>query len=442
MSVVRPPSAAGGSRRAVLLVANAAAPYSRGLRVARSLAAQGWEVEIAAVAGDGQPDEERDGPVVIRRYRPTGHWARFAAAPAPAPGSGAVAGRPARRGLRAHVANLLETAVKVVAWPVHVRGWWAALERDLPPADLYHAFGILTIPVALRLGERARRAGRAGRVAYDVIDVILESNNVARLPGPVVAAYQWRERSWVRRSDAIVTVNEAIADHLERIWPVRHRPIVLLNCQPRWIPPVERPDLIRAATGIPPERRIVLFLGRLGRERGLDEAAEAILALDDAALVLLGFGPWADRLRERDREPRFIGRHFTLPPVHPDDVPAWTASADASIIAVPANSLNQRLSTPNKFWESLTAGTPMVVGRDLEVMRTIVEAERIGAAADPTDPADLAAALRRIVDLPPDDRRAMRERALAAAAERYTWEAAVVPYLATIDALVPGGPAA
>jgi len=420
------PKAPAGARRAVLLVANPAAPYSRGLRVARSLAAAGWSVEIAATTGDGQPTDEQDGAVVIRRYRPRGRWARFAT------------GSPsrARRGPLSRVAGLLDAVLKAAAWPVHVRGWWSALDRELPPADLYHAFGILTIPVALRLAHRARRSGRAGRVVYDVIDVILDSNNVARLPRPLVALYKARERRWVRRADAIVTVNAPIADHLERIWPLRARPTVLLNCQPRWHPPAVRPDLIRTATGVPLERRIVLFLGRIGRERGLDEAAEAVLQLRDAALVILGFGPWADRSRERDRDPRFAGRHFTLPPVHPDDVPAWTASADATIIAVPANSLNQRLSTPNKFWESLTAGTPMVVGRELEVMSSIVTAEAIGAVADPADPADLAAGLRLILELPDSERIGMRARVLVAA-ERYTWESAVVPYLDLVATLVP-----
>ena len=50
-------------RRAVVLVANAAAPYSRGLRGARSLAAAGYEVEIAALAEPADPSlprEERD----------------------------------------------------------------------------------------------------------------------------------------------------------------------------------------------------------------------------------------------------------------------------------------------------------------------------------------------------------------------------------------------
>src|SRR6185437_16919657 len=103
-------------------------------------------------------------------------------------------------------------------------------------------------------------------------------------------------------------------------------PTVLLNCPPYRPPTVLRPDLIRAATGIPADRRIVLFLGRLGPQRGLDEAAEAVLRLPDAALVILGFGAWATRLRQRDQEARFVGRHWTLPAVHPDLLLDWTAS--------------------------------------------------------------------------------------------------------------------
>ena len=419
-------------RRAVLLVANSAAPYSRGLRVARSLAAAGWEVEIAAVADDDAPLEERDGDVLIRRYKPSGRWVRWAERP-----KGATAARRSRR----IPALLLDRFRKAAFWPLAVRGWWATLRRDLPPADLYHAFGILTIAVANDLAADARRRGRAGRVIYDVIDVILDSNNYSQVPAPILATYRFRERRWVHGADAVVTVNEPIADHLVRIWELPTRPTILLNCQPRWSSPEPRPDLIRQSTGVPPDRRIVLFLGRLGRERGLEEAADAVLAVDDAALVMLGFGPWADQLRARDREPRYTGRHFTLPAVHPDDVPAWTASADVSIIAVPANSLNQRLSTPNKFWESLTAGTPVVVGRDLEVMRAIVERDRLGAIADPSDPTDLARGLRDVLDQTPAELTAMRERALAVTREQYNWETAVVDYLALADRLVAGASA-
>jgi glycosyltransferase involved in cell wall biosynthesis len=430
--------------RAVLLVANAAAPYSRGLRVARSLAAAGYEVEIAAVAEGDLPVEERDGDVLLRRYRPRGPWVDRAIAPAGAPGGYRRWIIRGHRALGRVVPPLRrlppptpEAIRRISGWPIHVRAWWEALEAELPPADLYHAFGILTVAIAERLAVAARREGFAGRVVYDVIDVILESNNYAAVPAPILAIYRRREWAWVRRADAVVTVNEPIADHLERTWPVRARPTVLLNCQPRWTLPDPRPDLVRRATGIPPGRKVVLWLGRLGRERGLDEAAEAVLRLDDAALVLLGWGPWAEQLRARDRDRRFVGRHFTLPPVHPDEVPAWTASADVSVIAVPANSLNQRLSSPNKFWESLAAGTPIVLGRDLEVMRAILEAGDLGRTADPSEPGDLARALREILEQGPGALAAMRARCLAVTRDRYNWETAVEPYLALVRALVP-----
>jgi glycosyltransferase involved in cell wall biosynthesis len=422
-----------GRRRAVLLVANTAAPYSRGLRVARSLADAGWDVEIAAVAGEGVPRDERDGPIRIRRYVPSGLLRRWIGQPPPP--------SPPTKLLQVLALNA-DKALKVVLWPIHVRAWWRTLRREVSAADLYHAFGILTLPVALELARDARKAGRSGLVVYDVIDAILDSNNYQNVPGPVLARYRRREAGWVRRSDAVVTVNNALADHCQRLWPFRERPTVLLNCQGRWTPPEPRPDLIRETTRLPAERRIVLFLGKLGRERGLEMAAEAVTRLRDAALVMLGatVNPqWASALAAKSHEPRFEGRHVVLPPVHPDDVRAWAASADVSIIAVPANSLNQRLSTPNKFWESLTAGTPVVIGRDLEVMRRIVEADTLGSVADPSDPDDLARALQEVLEQPTEGYEAMRARCLAVTRDRYNWETAVVPYLELVAQLTSQG---
>ena len=415
--------------RAVLLVANTAAPYSRGLRVARSLAEAGWQVEIAAVAGHDRPETEHDGEILIHRYRPSGPFARWVGQPPPP--------RPPTKPLRILALNA-DKALKVVFWPLHVRAWWRTLRHELPPADLYHAFGILALPVALDLAQKARRGGRRGLVVYDVIDAILDSNNYQNVPAPILARYRRQEAGWVRRVDAVVTVNDALADHCHRLWPFRDRPTVLLNCQPRWEPPDRRPDLIRQAAGLPAGRRVVLFLGKLGRQRGLEMAAEAAARLPDAALVMLGSvvnRDWDATLRAKSADPRFAGRHVVLPAVHPDEVPLWAASADVSIIAVPANSLNQRLSTPNKFWESLTAGTPVVIGRDLEVMRGIVERDDLGVAADPLDPADLARGLGAILEQPSGAYEAMRARCLRISRDRYNWETAVGPYLELVEHL-------
>src|SRR4029079_17047838 len=93
----------------------------------------------------------------------------------------------------------------------------------------------------------------------------------------------------------------------------------------------------RSGEALPNERAIVLYLGRLGRERGLEHAAEAVLRLADAALVMLGFPVtkgWDEKLAKQRADPRYAGRYTALPPVHPDEVRIWAASADVSVVAV------------------------------------------------------------------------------------------------------------
>jgi glycosyltransferase involved in cell wall biosynthesis len=85
------------------------------------------------------------------------------------------------------------------------------------------------------------------------------------------------------------------------------------------------------------------------------------------------------------------------------------------------STLNHRLTTPNKLFEAMAAGVP-VVASDLPGMAAIVRETGCGRLVDPTDPAAIAAAIRAILDAPPAERRALRDRALAAAHGPYSWE--------------------
>jgi glycosyltransferase involved in cell wall biosynthesis len=76
-----------------------------------------------------------------------------------------------------------------------------------------------------------------------------------------------------------------------------------------------------------------------------------------------------------------------------------------------------------------------VIGRDLEVMRGIVERDRLGAVADPADPEDLARALRDVLEQPAAGYGAMRDRCLAVSRDVFNWETAVQPYLELITRL-------
>jgi glycosyltransferase involved in cell wall biosynthesis len=272
-------------------------------------------------------------------------------------------------------------------------------------------------------------------VIYDVIDITLESNQVLHVPATVRRFLGWRERRWARAADARSAINAPFAERAVARWGLDVTPTVVPNYPEAWSPPTGRwPDLIREALGLPASTRICLFWGRLGPNLGLDEAANAVLEVEDAALVVMGFGRGVEASRARDRDARHGGRHFTLPARHPDELPAWIASADVALVTLPPVSYNQRHTTPNKFLEAIAAGTPIVLGPDLPTMAALLEREDLGRVSRSMQPSDIAAAIRSIVELPAEVRAAWRTRMAATARERYSWPIAADAYRALVRA--------
>jgi glycosyltransferase involved in cell wall biosynthesis len=221
-----------------------------------------------------------------------------------------------------------------------------------------------------------------------------------------------------------VTVNRAYGGVLAKRFG-RAGFAIVHNCPPRWSP-VPGPDRLRAAAGISSHDQVVLYHGRFGRYRGIEQLAEAMLEdrLGAAHLVMLGYGPLEPALRQLASEPRFGGRLHVLAAVPPDDLLDWITTADVDAIPLLPSTLNHRLCTPNKLFESIAAGVPVVVS-DFPVMRQIVMADPsgpLGAVCDPASPSSIATALSSILDRPDDERTRLRERCRDAAGARWNWE--------------------
>ena len=216
------------------------------------------------------------------------------------------------------------------------------------------------------------------------------------------------ERRWAQQADAVLTVNAAYAEILA---PLLHisTPQIVMNCPERWIPPMPRPDRIRDTLGIHADVSIVLYQGNLTTDRGIEQSMEAILQVPDATLVLMGYGKTREELERQALEPPYVGRVFLLPAVPPDDLLEWTASADILVIAIQPTSLNHRFTTPQKLFEALAVGVP-VVAADLPGIAEVVAAVDAGVLCDPTSPDAIAKAIRRVLDAPADDIEALRAR--------------------------------
>jgi glycosyltransferase involved in cell wall biosynthesis len=308
---------------------------------------------------------------------------------------------------------------RLLMFPIRPLAWAVALEDAVESADLWHGMWAGSLPALGRLRSR-----HGGRTVYDSRDIYLHARMFDRMAPPWRRIYRWIERHWARSADAVITVNDAYAEILEGLLGVP-RPAVVMNCPERWSPPDPRPDLIRSLLGLPASTAVVLYQGNLMTERGIEQSMDAILEVPDAVLVLMGYGGSREGYAALAARPPYAGRVHVIDAVAPDALLPWTASADILVMAIQPTTLNHRLTTPQKLFEALAAGVP-VVASDLPGMAGVVTATGCGELCDPTSPASIGGAIRSILGRSPAERDELRARVLAAAHDTYNWESQLV----------------
>ena len=420
---------------------------SRTYRIARSAAARGHSVTVLARWAPGLPREETHSagyrivrtpvsvteglplPAALRRLADLIRI-RIRSAPERSIDAAAKVGIPAEeRAARSteraqppldrrpgRLRGLINGPWRIAAIVLVVRSQIRSAAGADPGAEIYHAMAYMGIPVGLALADRS-----GGATIYDARDIYVDANNLARLPRVARWLLGRLERHWATRADRIMTVNRPYASVMEQRWRVA-RPAVILNCASRYEPTSPAPRLFHERLSLEPGRRVVLYQGGFSRHRGIEQLMTAILAVPDAVLVLLGYGPLATELESLVAQPDLAERVWILPAVPPPDLLDWVASADVVAMPIQPSTLNHRLTTPNKLFEAIAVGVP-VVASDLPGMAGIVAETGCGLVVDPTDATAIASALRAILDLPDADRQALHDRCLAAAHATYNWEA-------------------
>jgi glycosyltransferase involved in cell wall biosynthesis len=420
-----------GRLHVTIVAANPFEFDSRFLRTATSLAADGHRLRILGWSGPGLPEEEELAPGV--RLTRLDVDRRVSSALRPLPRSlrraisrllgldpeAQVLPPDAPRGLD-RLRHPLRRALEVIANARRAGPWAEEVVARAPETDVFHAQSLIVLPVV----HRAARA-LGGRFVYDVADYHTEAARLARMPRPVRAIVRRRERGWARDAAAFLAVSDPVADLVAERWDVP-RPTVLWNCPPAWRPDHPEPlpsGRIRSATGIEPERPIVLYQGGFSVDRGVEELIAAATSPGlmelGAAIVFMGYGRLEASIAEAVAA--HPGRVYLLPAVRPDDLMPWTASADVSFVGQPPRTLNQRMNLPNKLFESMMAGVPVVVSAGNEQCR-LTTAEGVGVCVDIDDPAAIAAACASLITASPEERRALRAHCRSVALARYTWD--------------------
>ena len=272
--------------------------------------------------------------------------------------------------------------------------------------DIFVSNDLDTLP-ANYLASRIKRKP----LIYDSHEYFTE---VPELIGrPIVKSiWTWLEKLLVPKVDAAYTVCDSIAEVYCDLYKVDFKVV-------RNLPVCSKLEKMEHQEKAGVEPKVVLYQGALNLGRGIESAIRAMQFLDGAELWLAGDGDITSRLQEMvyelnlDKKVKFLGRL----PLH--DLHEVTCQADLGISLEEDLGLNYRFALPNKLFDYIQAGVPVLVS-NLPEMKRIVEQYKIGVIAETHQRKELAGLMKAA--LFDQEKRLVWEQNLPRAAAELCWE--------------------
>jgi glycosyltransferase involved in cell wall biosynthesis len=152
----------------------------------------------------------------------------------------------------------------------------------------------------------------------------------------------------------------------------------------------------KEALGIPVNDFLVILQGSgLNVERGIEEAVLAMRDLEGVTLMLVGDGdvmPLVKKLIQINRLEDKVKIYGRRPYI---EMMQFTAHADLGLTLDKPLSKNYEFSLPNKVFDYMHAGTPILASKLVEIER-VIKTHHIGSILSEVSPAAIAAAINEL----------------------------------------------
>jgi glycosyltransferase involved in cell wall biosynthesis len=181
---------------------------------------------------------------------------------------------------------------------------------------------------------------------------------------------------------------------------------------------------------------LAVYSGVVKAARGVATIVRALPLLPDLHLAVVARTPYTADVKELVAEAACLGcddRVRLVPYVEHDEVSGYLASADVGIHPL-LRSGNAELALPNKLFEYLHAGLPMVVS-DMPSMSQLVIERGWGEVFVADDHEDLARVLRRVLAHPSFYAAGLQD---SDARTWFSWERQARTLIETYDRLLGG----
>lgn len=220
------------------------------------------------------------------------------------------------------------------------------------------------------------------------LDTLLPNSIIARLKGiplvydsheyftevPELLSRPKVRRIWERieqytfpKLKTVYTVNRSIADKYEQKYQIAVQ--VVRNVSPLW-----KPASVPAKheLGIPENKRLLIMQGAgLNIDRGIEEAIAMMHHLNDTVLMLVGDGDIIPAMKQRVQAEQLTDKVLFFGKRPYAELMFFTFHSDLGLSLDQPTNPNYEFSLPNKVFDYMHAGTPIVCSNVVEVANLV-----------------------------------------------------------------------
>lgn len=231
-------------------------------------------------------------------------------------------------------------------------------------------------------------------IVYDSHEFYTETPELVSRPA-VRSVWLWIERMIFPRLLWVFTVNESIANAYRERYGIAVR---VVKNMPRFRPPAA--PMLPQEPGLPSPLPVVLLQGAgINIDRGAEELVEAMQYVDCAQLLIAGHGDVMDKLHRMREEMKLEQRVTIIGKTPYETLRGITASATIGITIDKNTNPNYRFSLPNKLFDYIQAGTPILASRLPEIEK-IVSGYDVGDFIDSHEPSHIAEKIIAMINNP------------------------------------------
>jgi glycosyltransferase involved in cell wall biosynthesis len=217
---------------------------------------------------------------------------------------------------------------------------------------------------------------------------------VPELQGRPFVRWVWKViEKWIfPKLHFVMTVSDSIAELYEAEYNIR--PLVVRNCSPvsECLDTFSREEL-----AISQDNLIVILQGTgINIDRGGEELIEAIRMTEKVSLLIVGDGDAVESMKMMAKDLGIDERVLFIPPVPRELLLKYTRSADAGLTLDKDTNVNYRYSLPNKLFDYIGAGIP-VIASDLHEVRKIIAGCNCGIIINSVTPENISHAFMELI---------------------------------------------